>query len=77
MTTREEIKAKLDILGDAEVRQIAELIDAQQSKHKSEAAELARLLDILSEPLPEDEQRELLADLERKPWRTPLGEDAS
>lgn len=77
MTTREEAKAKLDSLSDAEFQQVADLLEAQERQHQAEVQELARLLDALSEPMPEDEKRELLADLERRPLRSPSPEDAA
>lgn len=77
MTTREEAKAKLDALSDTEFQQVADLLEAQERQHQAEVQELARLLDALSEPLPEDEKRELLSDLERRPLRSaPPGDDA-
>lgn len=77
MTTREEAKAKLDALSDAEFQRVADLLDAQERQHQAELHELARLLDALSEPMPEDEKRELLADLERRPMRSPSPEDVA
>lgn len=77
MTTREEAKAKLDSLTDAEFQKVADLLEAQERQHQAELQELARLLDALSEPMPEDEKRELLADLERRPMRSPSPEDAA
>lgn len=77
MTTREEAKAKLDSLSDAEFQKVADLLEAQERQHQAELQELARLLDALSEPMPEEEKRELLADLERQPMRSPSPEDAA
>lgn len=70
MTTREEVKAKIDALNDAEVLEVAELLEAREAKQRAEMEELARLLDILAEPLPQTEKQELLNDLERRDWRT-------
>lgn len=76
MTTREEAKAKLDSLTDAEFQQVADLLEAQERQHQAELQELTRLLDALSEPIPEEEKRELLADLERRSMRSRSTEDA-
>lgn len=70
MTYREEIKAKIDALSEAELQEIGELLEAREAKHRAETEELARLLDILAEPLPQTEKQELLNDLERRDWRT-------
>ncbi|MFC6591436.1 hypothetical protein ACFP81_05030 [Deinococcus lacus] len=70
MTSREEVKAKIDALSDTELQEVAELLEAREARHRAETEELARLLDILAEPMPDGEKHDLLTDLERRPWRT-------
>lgn len=70
MTYREEIKAKIDALSEAELQEIGELLEAREARHRAETEELARLLDVLAEPMPAAEKRELLSDLERQNWRS-------
>ncbi|WP_295823142.1 hypothetical protein [uncultured Deinococcus sp.] len=77
MTTREEAKAKLDALSETEFQQVVDFLDAQQRRHHAQADELARLLDVLAEPLPGAEQDELLRDLEHRQWRSGTAEDRS
>jgi hypothetical protein len=69
MTTREEAKAKIDAMDDAAFAQIADLLEAREAKLEAEASELERLLRILAEPLPTEEQQDLLNDLKRRPFR--------
>lgn len=38
MTYREEIKAKIDALSEAELQEIAELLETREAKHHAEAA---------------------------------------
>ena len=69
MTTREEAKAKIDAMDDASFAQVAEMLGAHEAKLEAEATELERLLRILAEPLPAEEQQDLLNDLQRRPFR--------
>jgi hypothetical protein len=69
MTTREEAKAKIESMDDAAFAQVADLLAGREAKLEAEATELERLLRILAEPLPADEQQDLLNDLKRRPLR--------
>ncbi|WP_029476756.1 hypothetical protein [Deinococcus frigens] len=72
MTTREEIKAKIDALSDASFEEVVKVIERQAYVEQQMAA-----LTAFAEDWTPEEQAAWDEGTKRRPWRTTPAEDAS